>query len=907
MFHSLRFRFALIYIALAVVPLIIVGAVIGARSYNTLEQQSLILQRKVAERAGSEIGAIIGQWENELVLLDEVYGLGALELKEQRAILSSTLIHQRAFQEIALLNSEGQEQIRLSRTSVIPGDDLQSRAGNEEFLFSATGGGTYLGQVRFDDTIREPLVTISVPIFNRFSGELAYVLVVESRFKAIWDLLDDLELASEEEVYVIDQAGLVVAHRRPAVVLSGTTIELPEVGGRAEGLSGTDVIVARHKLQLGNEELIVIAEQPVSRALELANKNLTVILSVICAALAFSVIFALVTTRRIVRPIEVLSTSARAISDGDFSQQLEVFSQDEVGQLASAFNQMTSNLVKSRKEIEQYTLELKANNKQLQREITERKQAEEKIQRAEALYRNMVELSPDGIYMSDMKGMITSCNEAATRILGYSKDELIGKHFTKLGTLRTSDTPKYLKILSAVLSGKVIEPQEVFFYHKNGTNHVVDIRTILLRLDGKKAIQITARDITEYKRMQEALQKAHDELEKRVEERTRELAKANKELHTEITERKRADEALRESEEEKSTLVEEAPIAISYVDIKGKITLVNKRFEEESGYSREEVVGKNAFKQDWFSEDTMKYLMQRMAARLRGKPAKHWEPQFKCKDGKWIWVDIEVKVIKKMWVPVGFQIISRNITERKRVDEELQKAVAELERSNAELERFAYIASHDLQEPLRMVASYTQLLEKRYKDRFDADANDFIGYAVDGAKRMQQLINDLLTYSRVGTRGKPFEPADCMTVFATAVANLTVAIRDSGAEVTSDPLPLVMADERQLVQLFQNLIGNAVKFHGTEPPRVHVSAEQSGDEWVFSVRDNGIGIDSQYLDQAFKVFQRLHGREYPGTGIGLSIAKRIVERHGGRIWLESHPGEGTIVYFTIQVKGGKQS
>jgi len=206
-----------------------------------------------------------------------------------------------------------------------------------------------------------------------------------------------------------------------------------------------------------------------------------------------------------------------------------------------------------------------------------------------------------------------------------------------------------------------------------------------------------------------------------------------------------------------------------------------------------------------------------------------------------------------------------------------------------------------------MVTSYTQLLEKRYKDRLDADANDFIGYAVDGAKRMQQLINDLLTYSRVGTRGKPFEPADCMTVFEAAVANLDVAIRDSGAEVTSDHLPSVMADEGQLVQLFQNLIGNAVKFHGEEPPRVHVSAEQRGDEWVFSVRDNGIGIDSQYLEQVFKVFQSLHGGKYRGTGIGLSIAKKIVERHGGRIWLESQPGKGTIVHFTIPVKGGKQS
>ena len=206
-----------------------------------------------------------------------------------------------------------------------------------------------------------------------------------------------------------------------------------------------------------------------------------------------------------------------------------------------------------------------------------------------------------------------------------------------------------------------------------------------------------------------------------------------------------------------------------------------------------------------------------------------------------------------------------------------------------------------------MVASYTQLLEKRYKDKLDADANDFIGYAVDGAKRMQQLINDLLTYSRVGTKGKPFEPTDCMTVFEAAVANLDVSIRESGAEVTSDPLPPVMADEAQLVQLFQNLIDNAVKFHGEEPPRVHVSVEQKGDEWVFSVRDNGIGIEPQYLEHAFRVFQRLHSGKYRGTGIGLSIAKRIVERHGGRIWLESQPGKGTIVHFTIPAKGGKQS
>lgn len=227
--------------------------------------------------------------------------------------------------------------------------------------------------------------------------------------------------------------------------------------------------------------------------------------------------------------------------------------------------------------------------------------------------------------------------------------------------------------------------------------------------------------------------------------------------------------------------------------------------------------------------------------------------------------------------------LAKEVAERKEAEENLKQTMTELERSNSELERFAYVASHDLQEPLRMVSSYTQLLEKRYRDKLDADANEFINYAVGGAKRMQQLINDLLAYSRVGTRGKSFETTNCEAVLDAALANLEVAIHESSAVVTHDPLPEVEADEAQLVQLFQNLLDNAVKFHGEQPPCIHVSAAKKDDEWVFSVRDNGIGIDQQYFERVFVVFQRLHREEYRGTGIGLAIAQRIVHRHGGRI------------------------
>ncbi|MCE9614217.1 MAG: hypothetical protein K8T26_08065 [Lentisphaerae bacterium] len=231
---------------------------------------------------------------------------------------------------------------------------------------------------------------------------------------------------------------------------------------------------------------------------------------------------------------------------------------------------------------------------------------------------------------------------------------------------------------------------------------------------------------------------------------------------------------------------------------------------------------------------------------------------------------------------------------------DLQRAVADVERSNRELEQFAYVASHDLQEPLRMISSYVQLLARRYKGRLDADADEFIGYAVDGADRMKRLINDLLAYSRLGTHGKPFRPVDLNEVLQLTLRNLEFAIRDVAGDVTSDPLPSIPGDDTQLIQLFQNLIANALKFRSAAPPRVHIAATRAGAAWHFTVRDNGIGIDPKYADRIFIIFRRLHAHsDYPGTGIGLAVCKKIVERHGGRIWVDSQAGQGSTFHMEL--------
>jgi PAS domain S-box-containing protein len=250
---------------------------------------------------------------------------------------------------------------------------------------------------------------------------------------------------------------------------------------------------------------------------------------------------------------------------------------------------------------------------------------------------------------------------------------------------------------------------------------------------------------------------------------------------------------------------------------------------------------------------------------------------------------------------IGTMGVARDITERKRSEERLVKTAKELKRSNDELQQFAYVASHDLQEPLRMVASFTELLAKRYKGRLDSEADEFIEFAVDGCNRMQALIRDLLAYSRVGTSGKALHKCSSEDALNNALVNLRATVEASGAVVTHDPLPVIWTDDKQLTQVFQNLIGNAIKYRSGEVPRVHISVTKNqANEWIFSVGDNGLGIDPQYFERIFVLFQRLHGQnEFEGTGIGLAICKKIVERLGGRIWVESQAGKGSTFYFAL--------
>jgi PAS domain S-box-containing protein len=361
----------------------------------------------------------------------------------------------------------------------------------------------------------------------------------------------------------------------------------------------------------------------------------------------------------------------------------------------------------------------------------------------------------------------------------------------------------------------------------------------------------------------------------------------------ETTERKHAEEALKESETKYKQLVEYAPTGIYEIDFRvPKFTTVNDAMSVLSGYSRDELFAMNPF--DLLDDESKKQFQERMKKALEGKEIDEQVDYIVIKkDGSRINVVLNNKLIFEDGRPIGAFVVGYDVTERRRVEEELK-------RSNAELQQFAYVTSHDLQEPLRMVTSYLDLLNHKYGEKLDPKAKEYMSYAIDGADRMRELINDLLAYSRVDSQPLTLEQVDMNEVVAEVVNELHVAIKEAHAELIIDSLPVMVADKKKIKQVFLNLLSNAIKFHGTMSPKVEVSAHRLGSAWMIAIKDYGIGIETKYFDKIFEMFQRLHTKEeYPGTGIGLPIAKKIVEIHGGRIWVESEVGKGSTFFFTI--------
>nr|WP_229504836.1 ATP-binding protein [Natrinema versiforme] len=480
-------------------------------------------------------------------------------------------------------------------------------------------------------------------------------------------------------------------------------------------------------------------------------------------------------------------------------------------------------------------------------------------ERERRLYETIISSTPDLVYAFDLDYRFIFANDALLEMWGQTFEESVGKTLLENG-YEQWHAEMHEREIDQVVETKEPVRGEVAFQHAEHGRRIYDyIFAPVLNDEGEvEAIAGTTRDITERKEVEEALQES--------EERFRALVAASSDVVYRMS-----------------------------PDWSEMHHLEGKEFIPDTHESTSEWLER------YIHPDDHERVMEAINEAIRTKSVFELEHQVEQVDGSLGWTfSRAVPMLDEDGDITEWIGMASDITDRKEYERELEQTNAQLKRSNAELERFAHAASHDLQEPLRMVSSYLQLLENRYGDDLDADAREFIEFAVDGADRMREMVDALLEYSRVNTCKENFEQIDCETVLEEAMENLQMAIDERNAIITSDELPTVSGDERQLIQLFQNLLDNAITYADDGPPTVHVSAEKRDDEWLFSVRDDGIGIAPKRTDDIFEVFNRLHAPdEYEGTGIGLAICKRIVMTHDGRIWVESDPGEGTTFFFTI--------
>lgn len=574
------------------------------------------------------------------------------------------------------------------------------------------------------------------------------------------------------------------------------------------------------------------------------------------------------------RLLSLVRSTKEVAETGNYSFRISAQGKDEIGVLSEGFNSMLEQIEKAQKDLQEANLNL-------EERVKERTASLEKIQESlklsEEKYRKLVEEAGDVVYTSDYNGYFTYINPMSKKLTGYTESELIGKRFLEVIAPEWRET--VAKFYKEQFDNRIYETLFSFpIITKSGEKKWIE-QTVIQQKIGDRVMghQAIVRDITERKKNEEEIKQKSEELE-------------------------RSNKNLKDSEQQIQSIFNSAPDAVIVINEESKIVKWNHKAEKLFNWNESEVIGKPLYD----------FIIPERYRERHKNGLKHY---LATGEGPVLNKDIEIEAINKKGIefsvsltisPVGikdkilFIGFVRDITQRKKIEEEIKQKSGELVRSNQELEQFAYVASHDLQEPLRTINNFVGLLEKKSAIKADEDTKAYFKFILNASSKMQNLIKDLLEYSRVG-RNMTFASVDCNSIVKEVIALMEASIKESNAKITVSILPVLKGNETELKRLFQNLLSNAIKFRKqNHTPEITITAEEKRTEYLFAITDNGIGIEEQFIPKLFVIFQRLHSDDqYAGTGIGLATCKKIVTLHGGKIWVESKIGEGSTFYFTL--------
>jgi PAS domain S-box-containing protein len=898
--NSIRRLLIISLIILSITPLFLLSSILSWQSYVVQKIQVEDIQKKQSFLALEKITSYIKEQEAVLVSATRNFNFIGMDRKEQKLMLAKLLSssgdsqYRDIYNSIALLDSKGKELAIVSRALFLTDADLGERSGAEEYLIPFKTGRIYYSPVYFNNQTGEPYLKISVPITDLRTMRVKGMLVAEIRMNYMWNVIADIQVGESGVAYMLDQKGRVIAHQNPSVVLRGTYFKAPPQQGITTGLQGSKVVLDAEKIKLGGQLFYIVTELPVQEALRYTVRSLIATVVLLILTLSCAIILGYVLIRKIIKPIESLAGTARAIGQGDFSQKADYSGEDEFGILAATFNTMTTQLGETIESLKQSVDERNAAYIKLTERTDELQKANEFLFKERNLIEAMMSSLPGVFYLFTDKGRLLRWNKNTEKILDYSSEEIAARNaldfFVEKDKAHVAE-----KIEEVFMKGASFV--EAHLQTKYGREIPYLLTGLRYEMDDVPCLIGLGLDISGLKQAEEKIKKQNEILNNVLNSLTHPFYVIDADNYTVTLANSAAGFGALTGEatcyalthrNDKPCEDEKHPCVIKKIKETGMpVTVEHIHHDKEGRIIINEIHGYPIFDRKGNIVQVIEYNLDITDRKKTEEELSRHRQHLQ-----------ELVTERTAELTMTNEWLQQEIIEHKQAEEKKAELLKEVESVNQELKDFAYIVSHDLKAPLRAISTLANWISTDYKDKLDEEGQQQLDLMVKRAIRMNALINGILEYSRVGRIKEKRIEVDINDLVKEVIEmivppeNITVTVENE--------LPTIVCEKTRIMEVFQNLLSNAVKFMDKPRGIIKIGSIVDDGYWKFSISDNGPGIEEEYFDKIFQMFQTLSSAdEHESTGVGLTLVKKIVTMYGGNIWVESEVGHGSTFFFTL--------